>query len=129
MSENSRVNTYIGALQRGADRLGLNLSDSVSQALATHDTLMARWARRINLTTIVDPEQAAVLHGLDCLLFAEAFDLEDTSQVVDVGSGAGFPGIVLAAARPARHPNQPHRARQPRGPPQIQAPDLRRRAA
>jgi 16S rRNA (guanine527-N7)-methyltransferase len=101
MSENTRVNTYIAALREGADRLGLNLSDSVQQAMATHDALMARWARRINLTTITNPTDAAVLHGLDSLLFAQAFDLQETSQVVDVGSGAGFPGVVLAVARPA----------------------------
>jgi 16S rRNA (guanine(527)-N(7))-methyltransferase RsmG len=61
--------------------------------------LLCRWNQTHNLTRIVDPAEAAVAHYLDCalpLLHGPAPD----SGFVDVGSGAGFPGLVAALLRP-----------------------------
>lgn len=67
--------------------------------MVIHHTLVVRWAKRINLTTVTDPVAAAQKHGLDSLLIAARFDPDDSATVADVGSGAGFPGIVVALAR------------------------------
>ncbi len=91
---------YVSALESAARRLGLSLAPGLAEALGHHQALVNKWAGRINLTTVTDPEQAAIRHGLDCLLFAERFEPEATDEVVDVGSGAGYPGLVLALARP-----------------------------
>lgn len=91
---------YVQALREGARAIGIDVTPELAHALATHHELVVKWAQKINLTTVTEPERAASIHGLDSLLFAELFDREDQAAVIDVGSGAGFPGLVLALARP-----------------------------
>lgn len=97
MSEGER---YRRALIEGARSVGIAIDDQVANQLAKHWELVARWAKKINLTSVHDADRAASVHGVDSLLFAEAFDPNETTQVIDVGSGAGFPGVILALARP-----------------------------
>lgn len=73
----------------------------LADAMARHFDLVAKWAERINLTTVTEPRLAASRHGLDCLLFTTMIPLSASWKTVDVGSGAGFPGIILALARPS----------------------------
>jgi 16S rRNA (guanine527-N7)-methyltransferase len=61
--------------------------------------LVAAWNARARLTAITRPEAAAKLHVLDSLLCLRA-KIPPRASVVDVGSGAGFPGIPLAIVRP-----------------------------
>ncbi len=99
--ENDYEKEYRQALVDGADVVGIHVPDHVVQQMSVHYALLRRWASRINLTSIVDPRPAAEIHGLDCLLFAEFFLPESSESVADIGSGAGFPGIILALARPS----------------------------
>ena len=91
---------FLSALASGARLLGIDVSDPIAASLAAHYTLLIKWAAKMNLTAITDPVEAAHLHALDSLLFAELIDRDDRSRTVDVGSGAGFPGIPLALVRP-----------------------------
>jgi 16S rRNA (guanine527-N7)-methyltransferase len=91
---------YRDALLAGAAPLGLRLDDALATKLEAHFELVLKWAERINLTTITDPRIAASRHGLDCLLFTTMVPDSASWKTVDIGSGAGFPGIVLALARP-----------------------------
>lgn len=91
---------FQGALSAGIAAQGLRVEPEVVLGLARHFEVLVKWAARINITTVLEPEEAAIVHGLDCLLLAECFDPADTSAVLDVGSGGGFPGVVLALARP-----------------------------
>lgn len=91
---------YVEALLAAAPAVGLEVSEALAARLAAHQALANKWAQRINLTTVTDPEVAAVRHGLDCLLFTAL--LEGAERTVDVGSGGGFPGLVLAIAEPSR---------------------------
>lgn len=92
--------SYLDALQEGAAEIGLSVSEEQREALWRHQALVNKWASRMNLTTVRDPRLAAQRHALDCLLLAALFDVDDDSATVDIGSGAGFPGVVLAVARP-----------------------------
>jgi len=94
------VNAYREALADGARAVGIDLESQLADQLTVHHELVVRWAKRINLTTITDPKTAAEKHGLDSLLIAARFEPDDSATVVDVGSGAGFPGLVVALARP-----------------------------
>ena len=98
--DNDHEKEYQKTLIEGADLLGIHVSEDVIQQMSVHYTLLRRWASRINLTSIIEPKPAAEIHGLDCLLFAEFFAQESSESVADIGSGAGFPGIILALARP-----------------------------
>lgn len=93
------MSAYRDALLAGAEAMGLSVSDAVADGLAAHHALVEKWAKKINLTTVTEPVQAASIHGLDSLLFAELVD-DDGGVTIDVGSGGGFPGIALALSRP-----------------------------
>lgn len=64
--------------------------------LYAHWTLLTEWNRKINLTGITDLREAVARHYIDSLALLPA--IENAGGVLDVGSGAGFPGIVLALA-------------------------------
>jgi 16S rRNA (guanine527-N7)-methyltransferase len=66
--------------------------------LAEHYRLLKRWNRRLNLTRITEPGQAARLHYAESLLGARF--IGSASSLLDIGSGAGFPSIPMAVLRP-----------------------------
>lgn len=68
-------------------------------ALETHYTLLAQWNSRLNLTRIESVEDAVRLHYCESLFVATKLP-EGPLRIVDVGSGAGFPGIPIAILRP-----------------------------
>jgi 16S rRNA (guanine527-N7)-methyltransferase len=94
------MDDYRRALVDGARKIGLPLDDALADRMSLHHALLVRWAEKINLTAIKDPTRAAHLHGLDSLLFVELIEQGAKLKTVDVGSGAGFPGIVVLLARP-----------------------------
>lgn len=78
--------------------VGLRLEERVLSACERHFELLVTWNKTHNLTRIVDAAEAVRLHYLDCLvpLLAQ----EGPGSFVDVGSGAGFPGLMAALAWP-----------------------------
>lgn len=88
------------ALRDGAAMLGLNLDDRLLQSLSRYLDLLLLWNRRINLTAIREPGQIVEKHFLDSLAVA-AHVPPNARTIMDVGSGAGFPGAVIALARPS----------------------------
>lgn len=75
----------------------IEISDAQIQRLFAHYELLVRWNRRLNLTTVIDLPEAAYRHYCESL-FVGAHITGKT--VVDIGTGAGFPGIPIAIARP-----------------------------
>jgi len=67
-------------------------------ALEAHYALLCKWNKVLNLTTIDKLEEAVERHYCESLMLADR--LPETASVVDIGSGAGFPGFVVAIARP-----------------------------
>jgi 16S rRNA (guanine527-N7)-methyltransferase len=73
-------------------------SDDVKlDLLAKHWGLLERWQRRVNLTAIKDAERAAWLHYRDSL---ELLPFVTSGDLVDIGTGGGFPGIPIAVFKP-----------------------------
>lgn len=86
------------ALREALDEIGVPVSDIQRGQLVRHCLLLERWNRRINLTRITDPGEVARRHfGESAFLHRE---LPATGSLVDVGSGAGFPGLPVAVLRP-----------------------------
>lgn len=61
---------------------------------------LAEWNKKINLTGITDPEGIAVKHFLDSVLPLKFIDIPENASLIDVGTGAGFPGVPLKIYRP-----------------------------
>lgn len=80
-------------------------SGRVEEKLRRYLALLTKWNRVYNLTAITDSEQMITHHVLDSLAIAAPLDSllarNEGARVLDVGSGAGLPGIPLAIARPA----------------------------
>lgn len=86
-----------GAIETGLVQLGL---DPVkAEALAVYGERLLAKNQVMNLTAITDPLEVATLHMLDCAALCTRWDLADKT-LVDVGTGAGFPGLVVAILCP-----------------------------
>lgn len=85
-------------LERGLGALGL--SPSCIPTLERFASLMLERNQVMNLTAITEPREVAALHLLDSLSLIPAAGLE-AEEIVDVGAGAGFPGMPLAIAAPS----------------------------
>lgn len=84
-------------LHQGLQTMGLDLSASQQTRLLHYLALMRKWNKAYNLTAITDVEQMVIRHLLDSL---SILPFIGSSPVLDVGSGAGLPGIPLAIALP-----------------------------
>jgi 16S rRNA (guanine527-N7)-methyltransferase len=90
-------------LQRGAHELGCPLTDAQAAALLAYLSLLLRWNRVYNLTAVRDPEQMLTQHLLDSLSIVAPLRRHtggSTFRLLDVGSGGGLPGVVIAAVMP-----------------------------
>jgi len=85
-------------LVAGCVALGLVLPKGAQEKILAYLELLTKWNRTYNLTAIRDPEEMMTHHMLDSLAVLPY--LGDATSVVDVGSGAGLPGLPLAIAQP-----------------------------
>lgn len=80
---------------------GIDITTEQQEQMRMLATEMLRWnAERANLTSIVDPDEIETKHFLDSLSLLGPLMIEPNSRIADVGSGAGFPGLVLKIVRP-----------------------------
>lgn len=86
-------------LQQGAAQLGLHLTDSQQQQLLHYLALLSKWNAAYNLTAIREPQAMLVQHLLDSLAI---WPYIPEGKILDVGTGAGLPGIPLAIIFPER---------------------------
>ena len=89
--------TLSDTLARGVEALGLSLSDDQQRQLLAYVDLLVKWNQAYNLTAIRDPAEMVTRHLLDSLAVLPYLADTDT---LDVGTGAGIPGIILAVSRP-----------------------------
>jgi 16S rRNA (guanine527-N7)-methyltransferase len=100
MVGNPAADDQSARLRRGAEGLDIELADSQVEQLLGYLRLLARWSRAYNLTAVRDPDEMLTRHLLDSLsvrprLFG--------ARVLDLGTGAGLPGLPLAVCEPDRH--------------------------
>ena len=87
------------ALQAGLPQLGLDLPEDVCRKLCDFGHAVIEQNKVMNLTAITDPAQVAKLHLLDSLSLLSVEDLKN-KKLIDVGCGAGFPGVPVKIACP-----------------------------
>lgn len=83
-----------------AANFGVNLSENQLKMLDIYAEMLADWNTRMNLTGITDSDGVMTRHFEDSLTMLSAVDVPENAKVIDVGTGAGFPGMVLKIARP-----------------------------
>ena len=82
---------------------GVTLTDEMCEKFDRYAELLVEWNEKMNLTAITDPVGIAVKHFADSLSAVPLLPEKQGIAVIDVGSGAGFPGIPLAIVRPDIH--------------------------
>lgn len=83
--------------------LGITLSADKLQGFETYARLLIEWNARVNLTAITDPPLVEIRHFLDSLSVLKAIPITAGMRAIDVGTGAGFPGLPLRMVVPGLH--------------------------
>lgn len=86
-------------LQKALPEIGMSLNEKTADTLCAFGAAVVRQNEVMNLTAITEPDRVARLHLLDSLTVAAAVDLQG-KKLIDVGCGAGFPGVPIAIACP-----------------------------
>jgi len=76
-------------------KMGINITEKQINLLDKFYNLLIEWNEKINLTTITDYNEVYLKHFYDSITLFKEIDLNNSIKLCDVGSGAGFPGIVL----------------------------------
>jgi 16S rRNA (guanine527-N7)-methyltransferase len=80
--------------------LGYDLDDNQKQLLEKYYNFLVEWNQKINLTTIIEEKEVYLKHFYDSATLIKAIDFVKVRSLCDVGSGAGFPGIVIKILHP-----------------------------
>lgn len=92
------MNTKI--FKDGMSELKIDISDVQIEKFKKYSEMLKEWNEKMNLTTIVDDDGISVKHFLDSILPLSVIDMSAVKSVIDVGTGAGFPGIPLKICIP-----------------------------
>ena len=79
---------------------GVVLDGEKTRRLNLYGSLLLEWNEKMNLTAITAPEDVLYKHFYDCILFLKHIEVPNDASLIDVGTGAGFPGMVLKIVRP-----------------------------
>lgn len=88
-------------LLESAQALGIALSETQTDQFMQYLSLLLEWNEKMNLTAITDPVEVVQKHFMDCISVLPYLDLQGGETIIDVGTGAGFPGVPLKIASPA----------------------------
>ena len=82
-------------LKEGSKELGISLTDDQVEQFIKYKEILVEWNQHMNLTGIVEDQQVMIKHFLDSLGCVTLPYIKEDSTVIDVGTGAGFPGIPI----------------------------------
>lgn len=87
-------------LKEKAEMFHVKLDEKALERFDDYGKLLVEWNEKINLTAITDPEGVTIKHFLDSITIFSYVDIPEGAKVIDVGTGAGFPGLAMLIARP-----------------------------
>ncbi len=83
-----------------AKAMGLEVTPNEASSFQKYMELLIDWNTKINLTTITEPCEVAAKHFLDSIMILKYVDIPSDAKFIDVGTGAGFPGLPLKVMKP-----------------------------
>lgn len=95
--------TNLDRLAVGVRQYGVAARESTLAAIGKHLAMVREWNERVNLTAITEERDMVLKHAIDSVTALAAVSLVPGLKVLDVGTGAGFPGVVLKCVEPQAH--------------------------
>lgn len=83
-----------------AEKNNIFIPDNTEEKLSIYGTLLLEWNEKINLTAITEPKEVVIKHFIDSLSLLKIIDPKPGEKLIDIGTGAGFPGMVIKILRP-----------------------------
>lgn len=88
-------------LEEGLKKLNITTTEVQRHQILRYLQLLLAWNEKVNLTAITDIRQMIIYHVLDSISLLTVINIPEDARILDVGTGAGFPGIPLKILRPA----------------------------
>lgn len=86
-------------LNLGLEKLNIFLEEEQINQFYKYMNILIEWNKNINLTAITDPKEVILKHFIDSIYVLKNIEISSNSSVIDIGTGAGFPGIPLKIVR------------------------------
>lgn len=86
-------------LKSNLSQFNIEINHEQIEKFSIYARMLIEWNKKINLTAITEPKEIAVKHFADSVSLLKFVDIKKNSSVIDIGTGAGFPGIPLAIMR------------------------------
>ena len=87
-------------LEKWCGENNIDITDSQKAAFEKYAELLISWNEKMNLTAITEKSEIAVKHFIDSISVIKACDIKQNARIIDIGTGAGFPGIPIKIMRP-----------------------------
>lgn len=87
-------------LKNGLKEFKIDFDDTSIERFEKYGSMIREWNQKINLTAITDQNEMAIKHFVDSATLLSAVQLKEKAKVIDIGTGAGFPGVPLKILRP-----------------------------
>lgn len=87
-------------LKEKAAEYGVELDEKALERFDIYARLLVEWNEKINLTAITEPDEIVIKHFVDSITVFNAIDIPEGAKIIDVGTGAGFPGVAMLITRP-----------------------------
>ena len=93
--------SFAEILKKAAEEYGISLSDTQLQQFDRYQELLVEWNQKMNLTALTEPKDVAIKHMIDSVSVYDEKWFSEGMSVIDVGTGAGFPGLPLKILCPS----------------------------
>ena len=90
----------LNLLKESALKFNIELDETALKRFDIYARMLVDWNEKINLTAITEPDEIVIKHFTDSLTIFSYVDIPQGAKVIDVGTGAGFPGLAMLIARP-----------------------------